>query len=136
MAGYSWEAIRDLAARFGSIAEAEEKALTVPGFGEEIRRVDRDIDWLTASYLHPPPAMREKLEAERRSLVVEALKPPAPDAEGGALLPVELVERAVQLHVSERLGKRKPMSCAPVAWLLGRVRNSSRSTVRAPCASR
>jgi hypothetical protein len=107
MAGYSPDVIRDFVERFGSIAKAEEEARTVPGFGEEIERVQNQIGWLLGAYLHPPQDELEKLEAERRSLVVEALKPPAPDAEGGALLPVELVERAVQLKVNERYGKRR-----------------------------
>jgi hypothetical protein len=106
VAGYSPEVIRDFVARFGSIAKAEEKARTVPGFGEEIHRVETEIGWLP-TLMHEPPGAREKLEDERRQLVVEALKPAAPDAEGGALLPVELVERAVRLHVNDRFGKLK-----------------------------
>lgn len=76
MAGYSRDVIRDFAARFESkdpIAEAEKKARTVPGFGEEIRRVEAEIVWLKGAYLHPPRDELEKLEAERRSLVMEAL---------------------------------------------------------------
>jgi hypothetical protein len=80
MAGYSPEVIRDFAERFGPkdpIAKAEEKALEVPGFGEEIRRVDTELGWLSQS-LHPPAAKREELEEERRRLVVEALTESAP----------------------------------------------------------
>jgi hypothetical protein len=74
MAGYSPDEIRDFAARFGSIPKAEEQALTVPGFGDEIRRVDERIGWLAQSFLHQPPEMREELDEERRRLVVEALR--------------------------------------------------------------
>jgi hypothetical protein len=124
MAGYSSDVIRDLAARFGSIKKAEEKAETVPGFGEEIERVKTELGYL--SYGNPDARTtieaRERLEAERRSLVVDALKPPAPDAEGGALLPVELVERAIQLHVSEGMGKL-PLSREPglTEWYAGQI---------------
>jgi hypothetical protein len=72
MAGYSPDVIRDFAERFGSIAKAEEKALTVPGFGEEILRVEAEINWLSTLW-HEPPGRREELEGERRALVVEAL---------------------------------------------------------------
>ncbi len=109
MAGYPPEVIRDFVARFGKedpIAKAEEEARTVPGFGEEIRRVDEKINWLSTHW-REPPGEREELEAERRSLVVEALTDDE-DPEGGALLPRELVERAVQLHAGpERLGRRR-----------------------------
>jgi hypothetical protein len=81
MAGYSPDVIRDFAKRFGSIANAEEKARTVPGFGEEIRRVDVELTWLSTHWREPPGA-REKLEDERRSLVVEALKEDAPRRPG------------------------------------------------------
>jgi hypothetical protein len=83
MAGYSRDVIRDFAARFDSenpIAKAEEKARTVPGFGEEIHRVETEIGWLKGAFLHPPPAELEKLEAERRSLIVEALADEATQA--------------------------------------------------------
>jgi hypothetical protein len=124
MAGYSPEVIRDFAARFRSedpIAKAEEKARTVPGFGEEIRRVDAELNWLS-TFVREPPGKRAELEAERRSLVVEALKPPAPDTEGGALLSVELVERAVQLHASGRFGKLR-LSREPglTEWYAGQI---------------
>jgi hypothetical protein len=78
VAGYSPDEIRDLAARFGSIPEAEEQALMVPGFGDEIRRVDERIGWLSQSYAHPPQEMREKLDEERRRLVVEAHREGSP----------------------------------------------------------
>jgi hypothetical protein len=124
MGGYSPDVIRDFAARFGSedpIAKAEEKARMVPGFGEEIRRVESEIEWLKGAFLHPPRDELEKLGAERRSLVVDALKEDA-DAEGGALLPRELVERAVQLHVNEHLGKLK-LSQEPglTEWYAGQI---------------
>lgn len=121
MAGYSSDEIRDLAARFGSIAKAEEEALEVPGFGEAIRRVDDKITWLSM-HVSEPRGEREKLEAERHSLVVEALKLPAADAGRGALLPVELVERAVQLKVNEGMGKL-PLSREPglTPWYAGQI---------------
>jgi hypothetical protein len=88
MAGYSPDVIRDFAARFDSedpIAKAEEKARTVPGFGEEIRRVATESGWLSGFDPQATREQREKLEDERRSLVVEALtegaaprRPPAP----------------------------------------------------------
>ena len=109
MAGYPPDVIREFAARFpGSedpIAKAEEAALAVAGFGEAIRRVDERIGWLSAHVIEPK-GEREKLEAERHSLVVEALKEDA-GAEGGALLQTDLIERAVQLHVGELWGRRK-----------------------------
>jgi hypothetical protein len=121
MAGYSPDVIRDFAKRFGSITEAEEQARKVPGFGEEIRRVEAEIGWLS-TFIREPPGAREELEDERRRLVVEALKPPAPDAEGGALLPVELVERATQLHVSGHFGKLR-LSREPglTEWYAGQI---------------
>lgn len=118
MAGYSRDVIWDFAARFGPedpITKAIEKARTVPGFAEEIHRVELEIGGLEGAFLYPPRAELEKLKAEHRDLVVEALKEDAPgaesdalDAEGGAVLAVELVERAVQLRrASERAGARR-----------------------------
>jgi hypothetical protein len=78
MAGYPPDVIRDFVERFGSIAKAEEKARAVPGFGEEIHRVEAEIVWLKGAYLHPPRDELEKLEDKRRSLVVEALAPLTP----------------------------------------------------------
>jgi hypothetical protein len=83
MAGYSRDVIRDFAARFESkdpIAEAEKKAREVPGFGEEIRRVETEIGWLSGFDPQATREQREKLEAERRSLVVEALADEATQA--------------------------------------------------------
>jgi hypothetical protein len=81
MPGYPPEVIRDFAARFKSpdpIAKAEEKARAVPGFGEEIRRVEAEIVHLKGTFLHPARDELEKLEAERQSLVVEALAESTP----------------------------------------------------------
>jgi hypothetical protein len=72
MARYSPDEIRDLAARFGSIAKAEEKAREVPGFGEEIRRVEDGLDWLS-TFVSEPAGRRDELMEERCRLVVEAL---------------------------------------------------------------
>jgi hypothetical protein len=121
MAGYDRDVIRDFAARFGSIKEAEKQALTVPGFGEEIDRVQTELGWLSGQ-MYEPLGAREKLEAERRSLFVEALKPPAPDAGGGALLPVELVERAVQFKANDGFGKLR-LSREPglTQWYAGQI---------------
>src|SRR4029453_10165032 len=124
MAGYPPDVIRDFAARFGPedpIAKAEEAARAVPGFAEVIRRVEADINWLS-NFGNETRGARAELEAELRSLVVEALKLPAPDAESGALLPVELVERAVQLQSNEHLGKLK-LSQEPglTEWYAGQI---------------
>jgi hypothetical protein len=120
MAGYPPDVIRDFAARFGSIAKAEKAAREVPGFGEELLRIDQEIDWLSTRIPEQPGA-REKLEAERRGLVVEALKEEA-DVEGGALLSRDLVERVVQLHAGERLGRRT-LSQEPglTEWYAGQI---------------
>jgi hypothetical protein len=83
MAGYSSDVIRDFAARFGSIAKAEEEAQTVPGFGEEIRRIEAEITSLSA-LLREPPGARERLEDERRRLVVEALREEPASRRSGA----------------------------------------------------
>jgi hypothetical protein len=114
MAGYSPDVIRDFVKRFGSIAKAEEIAGAVPGFGEEIRRVQTEIGWLTALW-HEPPGAREKLEEERRSLVVEALaepgprRPPAPRRGPGRVgtdYPGEGVENVVRrAHAAELDGE-------------------------------
>ena len=76
MPGYSPDEIREFVKRFPErpdpIAAAEDAALAVPGFGEEILRVDTEIGWLT-QLLAPPPGKREQLDEERRRLVVEAL---------------------------------------------------------------
>jgi hypothetical protein len=86
MAGYPPEVIRDFAERFGPkdpIAKAEEKARGVPGFDEEIRRVEAEINWLS-TLLREPPGRREELEGERRSLVVEALAEGATSAQSAS----------------------------------------------------
>jgi hypothetical protein len=75
MAGYSPDVIRDFVARFGSIAKAEERARSVPGFAEEIDRVENEIGYLS-TLLSPPPHARAELEDERRRLIVEALADP------------------------------------------------------------
>jgi hypothetical protein len=54
MAGYEPDVIRDFVERFGSedpIAKAEEEARTVPGFGEEIHRVETEIGWLSGAFM-------------------------------------------------------------------------------------
>jgi hypothetical protein len=94
VAGYSSDVIRDFVARFGSIAEAEERARVVAGFGEEIRRVEAELDFLSTS-LRPSRDVREQLLEERRGFIVAALSgertagvgattPPHPAHPGGA----------------------------------------------------
>jgi hypothetical protein len=113
MAGYSPDVIRDFVARFGSIARAEEQARMVPGFAEEIQRVDTEIEWLS-TLLREPPRARAELEDERRQLIVEALAESAPETHPRhrppAQIPVGTVKE-LKWQLAQRqaeLAQRKP----------------------------
>jgi len=66
--------VTDWLERFGSIDAAEAHALTVPGFGDELRRIDQALRSVVPRLATDPEPPRDReLRAQRRALVIAAL---------------------------------------------------------------
>jgi hypothetical protein len=102
------EQLRAIIGRYGSLDAAIAEAKRRPGYSEELRRIaaiqflERDDDSSTSYYMDVVvAALADEPKGEPNKTTKDATH------RAPARLPLPLVERAVQLHISEGFGRRK-----------------------------